>query len=99
MKACLVFPAPARSCSATGSGCTPWMPEGPLSRGWDEPRHLQRRSHDTPQNSGHCAVLGIAAAGFGIRIKTNDGYAQAANVIKAYAPNQNRQFAVALPPL
>jgi len=43
--------------------------------------------------------LGIAAAGFGIRIKTNDGYAQTANVIKACAPSQNRQFAVALPPL
>lgn len=46
-------------------------------------------------------VLGIGAAGFAIaiRIKSDNGYAQTTKVIKTHAPNQNRQFAFALPPL
>ncbi len=44
-------------------------------------------------------VAGIGVAGFGIatRIKTDDGYIQTAHVIKAKAPLQDRQFALALP--
>jgi hypothetical protein len=44
-------------------------------------------------------VAGIGVAGFGIaaRIRTGDGYIQTAHVIKAKAPLQDRQFALALP--
>ncbi len=30
-KACLDFPLPVRSCSATGSDCAPWMPDAKAS--------------------------------------------------------------------
>ena len=44
-------------------------------------------------------MAGIGVAGFGIaaRIRTGDGYIQTAHVIKAKAPLQDRQFALALP--
>jgi hypothetical protein len=43
-------------------------------------------------------VAGIGFAGFGIaaRINTGDRYIQTAHVIKAKAPLQDRQFALAL---
>lgn len=44
-------------------------------------------------------MAGIGLAGFGIaaRISTGDRYVQTAHVIKAKAPLQDRQFALALP--
>ena len=44
-------------------------------------------------------MAGIGVAGFGIaaRINTGDRYIQTAHVIKAKAPLQDRQFALALP--
>jgi hypothetical protein len=46
-------------------------------------------------------LAGVAIAGFGIavRINSDDGYSQTANVIKTKARIQNQQFALALPPL
>jgi hypothetical protein len=46
-------------------------------------------------------VAGIGIAGFGItsRINSDDGYSQMAHVIKTKARIQNKQFALALPPL
>jgi hypothetical protein len=44
-------------------------------------------------------VAGIGVAGFGIasRINSGDRYIKTAHVIKAKAPLQDRQFALALP--
>jgi predicted hydrolase (HD superfamily) len=46
-------------------------------------------------------VAGIGIAGFGIaaRVNRDDGYAQTAHVIKTKTRIQNKQFALALPPL
>jgi hypothetical protein len=44
-------------------------------------------------------VAGIGVAGFGMatQVKTDDGYLQTARAIKAKAPLQDRQFALAQP--
>jgi hypothetical protein len=43
------------------------------------------------------AGIGVACFGIGAGINSGDGYAQTAHVIKAKAPLQDRQFALALP--
>jgi hypothetical protein len=43
------------------------------------------------------AAIGVAGFGIAARINTGDRYVQTAYVIKAKAPLQDRQFALALP--